>query len=120
MILELLIIVALIAAIVTLAYYLWKCKQPDDSTTVQMASRAKPMHPGVASYQNFLRSVTLPEYEYKKYEAYTPPSSGKKYGGNRIEDYTLADYDKIERCPCKPMNTSNTGSRGWSPSSDRI
>lgn len=115
MIVELLIILVLLVAIVVMAYYLYKCKNSDDSTKQQMASRAKPQHPAVAAYQDYLRSVSLPDYEYKMYEAYTPLR--KKY-----EPYTLADYDKLQNCSCQYPGDCphNRDSRGWAPSSDTI
>lgn len=123
MILELFFIIALLAAIAVMGYYLWKCNQPDSDSASQMASRAKPMHPAVAGYQQFLRSVSLPEYEYKMYEAFTPESPPKKkYNGFSREQYTLADYDKVPNCSCKNLQSCVHGSksRGWSPSSDTI
>jgi len=122
MIAEILIIVALLAAIVVLAVYLAKCRNKDDSTSQQMATRPKPQHPAIAAYQDYVKNVTLPPYEYKMYELFTVDKSVKKYQSPSLEAYTLADYDKVPNCSCKNMTACTYGrkSRGWTPSSDTI
>jgi hypothetical protein len=125
MMFEILIMLGLLAAIITLSVFLYKCRKDSvttDALNSQLQSRAKPVHPAYAAYQKHLKSFQPHSYEYKMYETFTDKRPIKKYHTPTVEEYTLADYDKVQNCSCKNIETCTHSlpSRGWSPASDTI